>query len=465
MTIRLRLALLFASATLLLLVGGGILFVTRLEAGLESNLTTALTSRADGLISQLGTAPSATANSSVERRALIRGGNGSYVQLLSTRGQVLDSSRAIADTSLLTPAQIRAASTRTLVFDNTVGLALPGDSGPEPMRVLAKRAAPSNDVVAIAISRDVVDKAVAGSREQLLILGIAVLLLAGPGSWLLTRAALRPVERMRLEVADLDARTADAGVHVPDSRDEIARLGHTFNGLLGRLHDALSREQALVADAGHELRTPLTVLKGELELARRPGRTHGELVGTVEVAAEETDRLVRLTEDLLFLSGDDQMRDLHARPFDLTAVVGNAVAGLAAARSVDIVVATGEPVWTTGNADWIRQAVDNLLINASRHAPPGTAVTVTVSRQGPTTRVSVADEGPGFPPQFLPVAFNRFTRADSSRARTAIVGRGDSGNGLGLAIVHSVISRHGGTATAANRPHSGAEVVLTWPSS
>ena len=110
---------------------------------------------------------------------------------------------------------------------------------------------------------------------------------------------------MRLQVADLDARNAGAGLQVPDSHDEIARLGHTFNRLLSRVHDLVAREQALVADAGHELRTPLTVLKGELELARRPGRSAEELSRTVEVAAEETNRLVRLTEDLLFLSAED----------------------------------------------------------------------------------------------------------------------------------------------------------------
>lgn len=465
MTIRLRLALVFTVVALLLLLGGGYLFVSRLEEGLENSLTTTLDTRAVGVIYQLGAHPELTTATPAGRRGLFAGG-GTLDQLLTAQGAILVSSRSIAHTPLVTQAQALAAMTHTVVFDNIVMSETPEDSRPEPMRILAKRVGKSSDVLAVAISRGVVDKAVTRSRQQLVALSIAVLILAGPGSWLLTRAALRPVERMRREASDLDARSAGAGVRVPDTHDEIARLGHTFNGLLGRLHAALSREQALVADAGHELRTPLTVLKGELELARRPGRSRDELAGTVEIAAQETDRLVRLTEDLLFLATGENARDLQAREFDLTAVVAGAVrsvSALDAARHVQITVSAPEHVSATGNPDWIRQAVQNLLINALRHAPAGTSITVTLSREASTTRVSVADDGPGFPPEFLPFAFDRFTRADRSRARSAEQADGLGGNGLGLAIVRSVLSRHGGTAVASNRPEGGAEVVLTWP--
>lgn len=466
MTIRLRLALIFTVAALLLLAGGGYLFVSRLEKGLENSLTTTLDTRADGVIGQLGSHPAQTAATAAGRRRLFAGGGGTIDQLLTAQGAILTSTRSVVHTPLVIAAQARAAMKHTIVLDNNVVSETPEDSAPEPMRILAKRVGKSGDVLAVAISRDVVDKAVTRSREQLVALSIAVLLLAGPGSWLLTRAALRPVERMRREASDLDARSAGAGVRVPNTHDEIARLGHTFNGLLGRLHDALSREQALVADAGHELRTPLTVLKGELELARRPGRSRDELAGTVEIAVEETNRLVRLTEDLLFLSTGENARDLHAREFDLTAVVAGAVrsvSALDAAQHVQITVSGPEHVSATGDPDWIRQAVENLLINALRHAPAGTSIRVTVSQEASTTGVSVADDGLGFPVQFLPFAFDRFTRADRSRARSAEQADGLGGNGLGLAIVRSVLSRHGGTAVASNRPEGGAEVVLTWP--
>lgn len=123
-----------------------------------------------------------------------------------------------------------------------------------------------------------------------------MLLLAGLGAWLLAAAALRPVDRMRAPAADLQTRDAAIGLAVPGTRDELARLAVTLNELLTRLHAAVEHDRAFVADAGHELRTPLTVLKGELELAARPGRSTQELMATV-AAAEEIDRLIRLAED------------------------------------------------------------------------------------------------------------------------------------------------------------------------
>jgi signal transduction histidine kinase len=392
--------------------------------------------------------------------------NGSFDQLVTTHGRILGSSRPLDRTELLTPKQARSAAKHPLVFNATVELAVATDAGPEPVRVFAERVGRSPVIVAVANSRDVVDRAVTGARRELEILGVIVFVLAVPGSWLLTTAALRPVEEMRRQAADLDARNAGAGLEVPNSHDEIARLGHTFNRLLHRLHAALAREQALVADAGHELRTPLTVLMGELELARRPGRSREDLLGTVEVAAEETNRLVRLTEDLLFLSAEDDARRPNAASFDLCEVLASAVRAASAtewARGRHIVLVGGEPVAATGNAQWIRRAVDNVLANAVRYAPPGSAITVDVRQDQRWTEVTVTDDGPGFPPEFLPIAFDRFTRADGSRARAAGSSPTWEGSGLGLAIVRSIMARHGGTAAAANSPGRGAQVVLRWP--
>ena len=116
-----------------------------------------------------------------------------------------------------------------------------------------------------------------------------------------------------------------------------------------------------------------------------------------------------------------------------------------------------------GRAEWIRRAVDNLLTNAARYAPPGSAITVTIHQDPDATDIVVADDGPGFPAEFLPLAFDRFTRADESRARGTGTNVKWEGSGLGLAIVQSIMARHGGTAVASNRPEGGAQVVLRWP--
>jgi two-component system OmpR family sensor kinase len=248
---------------------------------------------------------------------------------------------------------------------------------------------------------------------------------------------------------------------VPAGRDEIARLGETMNALLERLQQALSHQRAFVADAGHELRTPLTTLRTELELAGRPGRDKDSLIAAVQAAAMDTDRLIRLAEDLLTLARADSAQVILERePLELAALVVDsvtAVTALARSKSVDLELALS-PVTVMGDRDRLRQVVDNLLDNALRHAPPGSTLTVTLSAHAaPTGAVlRVMDEGPGFPTEFLPHAFDRFARADPARTD-------GPGTGLGLAIVASLVGAHGGSVAAGNRAAGGASVRVELP--
>jgi two-component system, OmpR family, sensor kinase len=206
-------------------------------------------------------------------------------------------------------------------------------------------------------------------------------------------------------------------------------------------------------------------LQGELELARRPGRTRAELAATIDVAAEETDRLVRLAEDLLVLGRDCESPVRRGRPFDLSEIAEAAIhaaAASAAVRDVEIALSAPRELTVIGDPDRIRQAVDNLLTNAVRHSPSGARVAVSLEVDGPQAQVEVTDQGPGFAPEFIPVAFERFTRADQARGRTTGAGV-PGGMGLGLAIVRAVMVSHGGSATAANATGAGARVTLRWP--
>ncbi|MCW2647651.1 MAG: two-component system, OmpR family, sensor kinase [Pseudonocardiales bacterium] len=460
MPIRVRLPLLFTAATLVLLTVGGFLFISQLRSGLQHNLDVTLRSRADTLITQLGNGGFQDSGQAPLAPSL-----GTYAQVLTTHGVVLESSDGLSTTPLLTPAQAAASAKAPLAVDKTVTLNAAGQGGPDAMRMYATPTDQPGVVIAVVTSRDTIDQAVARSSQQLLILGAIALLLAGPGSWLLTRAALRPVERMRTQAADLQEDATAGGLAVPRTRDEIFRLAETLNGLLSRLHAALRHERAFVADAGHELRTPLTVLQGELELARRPGRTRAELAATVDVAAEETDRLVRLAEDLLVLGRDSESPALRSRPFDLTELAEAAIhAASSSAAARDVKIALSAPTGSTafGDPDRIRQAVDNLLTNAVRHSPSGATVAVGVETDEQHAQVTVTDQGAGFAPDFIPIAFERFTRADQARSRTTVAGV-PGGSGLGLAIVRSVMVTHGGSAVAANVNGSGARVTLRWP--
>lgn len=468
MTIRMRFTLLQTAVTLVVLAIGGILYVKRLNLDLERGLNDTLSARADLVTSELRGNGS---NLNVPHR--VGTSNGIYTQLITVEGRLLRSSRELTHQPVLTARQVRRAVTNgSLIVDTTVSLRGPGVRGPEPMRILAVRSGRPAVVVAVAISRDVVNKAGRGAAEQLVIFGVIVVLIVAAGSWWITGGVLRPVERMRARVAAL-AQGDDTGgkVSVPGTGGEMGRLAVTLNDLLRRLHAALSRERAFVADVGHELRTPLTVLKGELELAGRPGRSPQELSDTVAIAAQETDRLVRLTEDLLMLASDTERPRLRRRDFDLTDLARVAIEAfgpLAAAAGSQIVLATADPVHVTADPARIRQAIDNLISNAVRYTSSATTVTITAEMiteaDLPYAQLSVADDGPGFRPQFLPVAFERFTRAAQTRDQHNPADADPGGTGLGLAIVRSVMTAHGGTATATNQLDGGARVTLQWPS-
>ena len=310
-------------------------------------------------------------------------------------------------------------------------------------------------------SQDVYEATLSQVARELAIGGVVFVAIAALGAYWLARAALSPVERLRRQVAAVSGRDDESAVEVPGTRDEIAALAGTMNELLGRLQGALARQRAFVADASHELRTPLAVLRGELELAARPGRGRDELAAAVRSAAAEAERLSRLTDDLLLLARNDEDRlSLRLETTDIGKLLARS-AGIAASRlaaaGVSCRIEAQDGMLAAVDGDRIRQAVDNLLDNALRFAPRGSAIVLCATADGYDLGIQVRDDGPGFPPGFLPHAFERFRRPDTSRSRD------DGGAGLGLAIVRAIAAAHGGTATAANRPGSGAMVSLRFP--
>jgi len=460
MPVRTRLTVLFTLGSAVLMAVVSSLFLLGLRTGLTGNLDATLSARTGDVIAALRGDPTAAVSAET--------GNGIYVQILSATGTVVDASDALGAQALLTAAQARLARSEAVGLDTSVFLAATSPSstnaGTQDLRVMAVPG-PNGLVVAAATSRDTLDNAVGRASWQLLAFGVLLVATAGVGSWLLARAALRPVELMRRQAAQLPLHDAAEGVTVPSTGDEVSRLAVTFNDLLSRLHHALDRERAFVADAGHELRTPLTVLKGELELGRRPGRTRESLLATVEVAAFETERLTRLTEDLLVLARSNEGTAGGWVELDVTALVDTAARALARVaedRHVRLPTPESGGVWASADPGGLRRAVDNVLVNALRFAPAGTTIDVTVLRRDARAVVAVRDHGPGFPPEFLPVAFERFTQADTTRHRN-VGADALHGSGLGLAIVAAIMADHQGTASVHNHVEGGAVVTLSWP--
>jgi len=459
MPLRTRLALLVTVAIAILVAVGGAAFVSQLRRGLDASLDTTLKARADVLAQKVGPDGASDFQDSGTGGALSP--EEALAQVVDGRGRLLDSSEGTANRPLLSPAEVAQARVHALTLTSAVSsggtvrlLALPvPDSGRPPM------------VVVVGTTRALSEDAVARVRAGLLVGGLLAVVLSGVGTWFLAGAALRPVERMRRQAAEISAGDAAARLAVPATRDEVARLGATINALLERLQHALIRQRDFVADAGHELRTPLTALRAELELAARPGRGREELTAAVGRAGEETDRLIRLAEDLLLLARADStggafLRRARVRLDLLVHDAAVAVGARARAAGVHLSVVGLRPVVVDGDEDRLRQVMDNLLGNALRFTPSGGTITVRLLPADPAAAAAaleVLDDGPGFPDEFLPQAFDRFRRVDQARAEDA------GGAGLGLAIVASLVRAHGGTVTAANRGSGGAWMRVVLP--
>ncbi|MDX6401626.1 MAG: two-component system, OmpR family, sensor kinase [Gaiellaceae bacterium] len=456
MPVRIRLALFAAIGAVVLTSVGGWVFVHQLRNGLHTSVDSSLRTRADALVQTLGDAQGGIDFQDSGTTQLLSARE-SIAQIMAPDGKVRESSEAAGTRPLLAADALRAARAHTVYSEGHIA----HDSNATRFLATPVTRADGKWIVVVGTSLEAADQAVARVRGGVLVGGAIAIALAIGGAWLLGTLALRPVERMRRQAAAISELDAETRLTVPSSHDEIAELGHTVNALLERLQLALTQQRAFVADAGHELRTPLAILRTELELAERPGRRADELRLAIAQAGAETERLSYLTEELLFLARHDEVHATRRRELQpLHPILERAVTAArvhATPRNVDLVLDAPRDSAANVNADDLRRAVDNLLSNAVRYSPPGATVELCAQTTSGALTIAVRDRGPGFPPEFLPHAFERFRRADSARARD------EGGNGLGLAIVLAVARAHGGDAEATNRPHGGAQVTIRIP--
>jgi signal transduction histidine kinase/uncharacterized protein YoaH (UPF0181 family) len=274
-----------------------------------------------------------------------------------------------------------------------------------------------------------------------------------------SRAALRPVERMRSQAEQITERELSARLPVADDTGEVTALGRTLNSMLDRVEEAVARERRVVSDASHELRTPLTTLRAEVDLALMGDRDKAELRTALESASEEARRMSRLADDLLVLARADQGRlPLNPRPLSgrelLEDACGRARAGAEVMGRTVVITEPSDACTLRADPDRAAQALDNLITNALLYGD-GT-ITLSARAYDGHVELHVADEGQGFPEELLPRAFERFGRGPHARAT-------ESGSGLGLALVEAVATAHGGHAEVRNRPGGGADVSIALP--
>lgn len=320
-------------------------------------------------------------------------------------------------------------------------------------------------VLVIATSLSSVD----GTLHRLLLIellatGGVLVALGGLALWVV-RVGLRPLRAIETTAAAIAAGDLTQRVERAEERTEVGRLGLALNAMLAQIESAFRAREAserrlrrFVSDASHELRTPLAAVRAYAELFTRGAATRpDDLARSMAGINREAERMSILVEDLLLLARLDEGRPLERAPVELAGVVAEAVDAARAVEPDRPFAVDLEPATVTGDRDRLRQIVDNLLANVRAHTPAGSAVRVAVRRQDGSVEISVTDSGPGLTDEEAGQVFDRFYRADASRARAS------GGVGLGLSIVAAVARAHGGEASARSAPGEGATFVIDLP--
>ncbi|MQA11006.1 MAG: HAMP domain-containing protein [Pseudonocardiaceae bacterium] len=356
---------------------------------------------------------------------------------------------------------------------------VPGRRDSAPWRVIALPRQNGGSVV-VAASLEQVDATVAGVRNICLLVGSGVLALLAVAGWFWVRAGLRPLRRVEHTTAAIAG--GDLSERVPELAPpgtEIGRLSTALNGMLTQIETAVAartaseeRMRRFVADASHELRTPLAGIGGFAELYRMGALTDpDEVHRTMDRIERESARLGRLVDDLLLLTKTDEhggALELRRTPMDLRSLAADALHDLRALDPDRPVELTGPgggspgaaPV--SGDEARLRQVVSNLVGNAVEHTPAGSPIRIGIGTTGEHAILEVSDGGPGLTEDQARLVFERFYRADSSRSRQQDTGR-ISGAGLGLSIVRSLITAHGGTVEVESTPGEGATFRVVLP--
>jgi two-component system OmpR family sensor kinase len=275
----------------------------------------------------------------------------------------------------------------------------------------------------------------------------------------LARAALQPIKAIT-ETAQQITDTEDLSQRIPVTvpTDELGRLTETINDMLGRLDNLFQMQQRLVADVSHELRTPLTTIQGNLDLLRRGAADDPAMRGeALHAIGAETERMRRLVNDLLLLAQADAGLKLNLEPVELDTLLLDVYRQTSVmAGGVALRLGAEDQAMVQGDADRLRQLLLNLVVNALKYTPAGGEVTLGMRRSDGWARVAVSDTGVGIAPDDLAHIFDRFYRADPSRARSG-------GFGLGLPIAQWIAHAHGGRIEATSELGKGSTFTVWLP--
>jgi len=300
------------------------------------------------------------------------------------------------------------------------------------------------------------------TRELLLWVTPAILLIAAFGGYWISRRALAPVDEITRAAQSIGIQNLSQRLAVPRTADELQRLSETWNSMLARLEAAVKRLSQFTADASHELRTPVALIRTTAELTLRRERTPETYREALRQIVAESDRMAHLIEDLLLLArADAGLPTLPLDRVELTPLVRDVCEQgqvLAQSRQLDISAQVpDEPVYVEANDPALRRLLLLLVDNAVKYTPAGGHITLSVDREPGAATVTVRDTGIGIPDSALPHVFERFYRVDESRNRDA------GGTGLGLSIAKWIAERHHASLEAESVVGQGSAFRVRFP--
>ena len=337
-------------------------------------------------------------------------------------------------------------------------------SGPYPVRVLIMpviTAGQVTNVVQVGISLENMYSTL--NRFVLIMAALFPLglILAGGGGWLLARRALAPVDHMtraaqRISGEHLTERLLETG-----TGDELDRLARTLNEMLTRLDESFRQVRQFSADASHELQTPLTIIKGEIEVALRSGRTPEEYQQVLTSSLEEIERISRLVEGLLLLArADSGVLRMDHKPVALDELVAEVAAQMqkkANGQGVSLHLEDLAPVTISGDREQLQRLLLNLIDNAIKYTPAGGSVSLSLRADDGQAQISITDTGIGLSAAEQAQIFTRFYRAAAARSQSG------GGAGLGLCIAQSIAEAHGGKIQVLSHPGQGSTFTVVLP--
>lgn len=463
LSLRLRLTLIYAALSAVVLAGFGGVFYRTLALRMERNLDQDLDERAAALRGYLrfpNGRPQLSFDAKDPEEAFFIRTATRYFQVLDpSDGEILLQSQELQILGVTpSPEEIAAQFKRPHETDYL------SPQGTLRFNSYIVRSGPNKKfLIQVGASTRPVETALTEFLNTMILLIPVGVVFAGASGWWMARRTLRPVEQLTESAAKIGISNLSVRVPLRGTDDELDRLAKTINQTLERLEDAVQQMRQFTASISHELRTPLTTLRGEAEVALMEARSPETYRKVLASQLEEFDKLTQIINQLLTLArAEGGEIHLASDPVDLSALVAS-LAGqmepLAAWKKIQLHLNAGERLLVSGDRGWLECAVLNLLDNAIKFTPEGGVIDIATSRQDGSACLDVRDTGIGIPREALPHVFERFYRAEPSRSKEV------EGAGLGLALVEWVVKTHRGKVTVESDLGQGSCFRISLPTS